>query len=294
MDNRQLQIFHSVVKEGSFTRAANALHMAQPAVSIAIRKLEQELGQKLLSRAGKTILPTAEGERLLVHAQKILQQFELAAQEFVDLNNLHAGQVRLGTSAMLGSYYFPEKLTEFRRSHPGINIRITGEGTQRAQQLILTGEIDMGIVNMEGVPPNLQAHSLAVKEEVVACVGPKHRFAGKRSLSFESFAEEPLILYTEGYYLRELIASLSEHSDLQPRIACETNILRLMINQVREGLGLGFCLRRVVEQEKDLVGVPFETPVFLDLGIAWKRNQYLSKANRQFVSFLLGKELGEV
>ena len=292
MDNRQLQIFHSVVKEESFTRAANALHMAQPAVSIAIRKLELELGQKLLSRAGRKILPTEEGERLLVHAQKILLQFELASQEFVDLNNLQAGQVRLGTSAMLGSYYFPEKLAEFRKSHPGINIRITGEGTQHAQQLILSGEIDMGIVNMEGVSPALEAHSLAAKEEVVACVGPRHRFAGKRSLSFASFAEEPLIVYTEGYYLRELIESLSEAHELQPRIACETNILRLMISQVRQDLGLGFCLRRVVDQEGDLIGVPFEKPIFLELGIAWKRNQYLSKANRQFVSFLLGEDLG--
>ena len=290
MDNRQLQIFYSVVKEGSFTKAANALHMAQPAVSIAIRKLEQELGASLLSRSDRKVTLTAEGARLLVHAEKILRQFQQAVQEITELTNLQSGQVRLGTPAMLGSYYLPEKIAAFRKLHPNIDVQISGEGTRRSQQLILSGEIDMGVITMDNIPEALEVHSLLEKEEVIACVSPRHRFAKRKSLDFASFVKEPLVVYREGYYLRELVGRLSAAQGIEPKIAVETDLLRLMVTLVREDLGLGFCLRRLAEQEPELVGIPFKEPIYFELGIAWKRNQYLSKANRCFVDFLLQGE----
>ena len=287
MDKRQLQIFHSVVNEGSFTKAASTLHMAQPAVSIAIRKLEQELAVILLNRSDRKVTLTAEGARLFVHAEKILRQFQQAVQEITELSNLQGGQVCLGTSAMLGSYYLPEKIAAFRKLHPKIDVQISGEGTRRSQQLILSGEIDMGVITMDNIPEALEVHRLLEKEEVVACVSPRHRFAKKEALDFTSFVKEPLIVYREGYYLRELIGRLSEAQGIEPKIAVETDLLRLMVSLVQEDLGLGFCLRRLAEKEPELVGIPFKQPIYLELGIAWKRNQYLSKANRCFVDFLL-------
>ncbi len=292
MDNRQLQIFHSVVKLGSFTKAAQSLHIAQPAVSIAIQKLERELEVVLLNRADKKVGLTSEGARLFAHAEKILQQFEQAIQEVQELNCLQGGQVRLATPAMLGSYYFPEKIAEFRALYPDIDIQISGEGTQRAQQMILNGDIDMAVITMEDLPESLEAHRLVKKEEVVACVWPGHPFAGRKDLSFGEFAEESLIVYREGYYLRELIGKLSREIGVEPRMAVETNLLRLMISQVQQQQGIGFCLRRVVEAESKVVGISFSEPLYLDMAIAWKRNHYLSKANRRFVEYLLEESEG--
>jgi len=286
MDKRQLQVFHSVVKEGSFTKAANALNIAQSAVSVAIRKLEQELGSILLNRSDRKVTLTAEGARLFVHAEKIIRQFQQAVQEITELSNLQGGQVRLGTPAMLGSYYLPEKIAAFRKLHPNINVQISGEGTRRSQQLILSGEIDMGVITMDNIPEALEVHGLE-KEEVVACVSPRHRFAEMGALDFSSFVKEPLVVYREGYYLRELIARLSEAQGIEPKIAVETDLLRLMVCLVQEDLGLGFCVRRLAETEPEIVGIPFKQPIYLEMGIAWKRNQYLSKANRCFVDFLL-------
>ncbi len=290
MDKRQLQIFHSVVKEGSFTKAANALNIAQSAVSIAIQKLEQELGSILLNRSDRKVTLTAEGARLFVHAEKIIGQFQQAVQEITELSNLQGGQVRFGTPAMLGSYYLPEKIVAFRKLHPKINVQISGEGTRRSQQLISSGEIDMGVITMDNIPEALEVHCLLEKEEVVACVSPRHRFAEMNDLEFSSFIKEPLIVYREDYYLRELIGRLSELQGIKPKIAVETDLLRLMVCLVKEDLGLGFCLRRVAEKEPELVGIPFKQPIYLELGIAWKRNQYLSKANKCFVDFLLQQE----
>lgn len=287
MDNRQLQIFHSVVTEGSFTRAAASLHMAQPAVSIAIRKLEGEFGVSLLNRADRKVTLTAEGRALFAHAERILAQFQQARMEMTELQELERGEVRLGTSAMMGSYYFPEKIAQFRQRYPHINVAVFGEGTRRAQQLLLDGAIDMGVVNMKDLPPELEAYSLVEREEVVACVVPDHPFAKKKRVTFAAFANEPLIIYREGYYLREIIESLSKQHGVEPCIGVETNLLRLMTSLIQQGQGVGFCLKRVAEQEPDICGVPFKEPIFLNLGIAWKQNHYLSKANRAFIDFLL-------
>ncbi len=286
MDNRQLQIFHAVVSEGSFTAAARRLHMAQPAVSIAVRKLEEELQVQLFSRAERRIQLTAEGGALLRHTERILEQFQQARLELAELRGLAAGAVRLGTSAMMGAYFFPPLIAGFRRRYPQIRVEISGEGTRRARQLILDGEIDMGIVNMADVPSELEAH-LLVREEVVACVPPGHPFTQSRAIGMDEFTRQPLIVYREGYYLREMIESLSQAAGVVPNLAVETNLLRLMISLVCQGQGVGFCLKRVIEQESGLRGVSFREPLFLDLGIAWKRKHYLSRANRAFVAYVL-------
>lgn len=288
MDYRQLQIFHSVVTEGSFTRAAERLFMAQPAVSIAVRKLEEEFDTSLLNRSDRKISLTAEGRTLFRHAERILAQFQQARMEMSELQGLEGGEVRLGTSAMFGSYFLPKKITGFRERYPNIRFEVYGEGTRRAQQLLLDGAIELGVVNMENLPEELEGHSL-VEEEVVACLRKDHPKARKKRINFPDFAQEPLIVYGKGYYLREIIEQLCKTHQVNPMIAVETNLLRLMTNLIQGGQGIGFCLKRVADMEPNLRGVAFKTPIFLNLGIAWKRNHYLSKANRAFVDFLLEK-----
>ncbi len=290
MDRRQLQIFQKVAVEGSFTKAAKQLHMAQPAVSIAVRKLEEELGLTLLSRADKKVSLTSEGETLLRHAHTILNQFQQAQLEMSELQVMERGRVNLGTSAMMGSYFFPEKIAAFRQQYPHITVSVIGEGTRRAQQLLLDGVIDMALVNVEGASEELEVKPLGVPEEVVACVAQSHPLASHKNISFTDFLAESLVVYREGYYLRELIESQGQALGIEPRIGVETNLLSLMINLIEQGQGVGFCLKRVVEQEAKLRAISFEDPIFLQLGFAWKRNRYVSKANRAFMDFVLDEE----
>lgn len=286
MDNRQLQIFYHVASLCSFTKASKALHMAQPAVSIAVRKLEEELGVVLFNRADKKVELTYEGKALFIHAERILAQFQQARQELKELRDLATGEVRLGTSVMLGSYYFPEKIAEFRNLYPNINLQVIGEGTQRSQQLILDGSIDVGIVNMKSVTAEIEARPL-LKEEVVACISPSHKLAKRSKIHFSDFIEENLIVYRKGHYLRELIEEQCRYYGVQPNIVVETDLLRLMMNLVQSCQGVSICLERVIEKEEGIVGVSFTKPIYLELGVAWKSNHYLSKANNAFVEYLL-------
>lgn len=286
MDRRQLQIFRQVAHSESFTRAAEVLHMAQPAVSIAVRKLEQELDSLLFNRVDRRISLTEAGRALLVRAEHILAEFKLAQDELRDMQALKTGQVRLDTPAMLGSYYFPQKIAAFRQEYPDIDLRITAEGTQRAEQMLLDGTTELAIINVEEHSELIESRYL-IKEEVVLCMAPTHPLASETYIDAGQLKMQPLIVYHQGYHLRKILNYLVSSAEVEPEIILETDILRLMVNMVSAGLGVSLCLKRLVDAEEGVVGRPFSDPQNIELGIGWKRGGYLSRANQAFVDFLI-------
>lgn len=285
MNIRQLQIFSSVATNESFSRAAEQLHMAQSAVSIAVRKLEDQLDLKLFIRADRKIRLTAEGEALLVHADRLLTQFQVARQEMANLRGLEKGSVRFSTSAMLGGYFFPPLISAFRLQYPGVKVEVVNEGTRGVQHLLDEGQIDMGVVNLDEVGPEMEVCPL-LRDEVVACVAKSHSLAKKRSVTMKQFLQQPLVLYRENYFLRKLIERRSDELDQPINISLETDVLGMIMALVRAGDGATISLRVAAEQEPGLVAVPFSRPVYLPLGMGWRRDSYLSLANRAFLDFL--------
>jgi len=286
MDKRQLQIFRQVAISQSFTKAALELHMAQPAVSIAVKKLEEELSTRLFNRIDRRIELTAAGEKLLHRAERILVEFQQAKDELKELEALKSGQVRLDTPAMLGSYFLPEQLIAFRRAYPGIDLHITAEGTQRAEQMLLDGSTDMAIVNVQQHSEQIESRYL-LKEEVVLCMASDHPLADRSAVDFLDIKEEPLLVYHQGYHLRQILNRLESQAAHKANIIIETDILRLMVSMVASGEGMCLCLRRLVDAEKDLVSVSFKEPQYIELGIGWKKGGYLSPANRAFIDYLI-------
>ncbi len=285
MDNRQLQIFQCVATELSFTLAANKLHMAQPAVSIAIKKLENELNSQLFDRAEKHINLTHEGEVLLHHANHILDQFQQAKLAMHELAGLSTGKVTLCSSAMVGSYFLPSKLSRFRHRYPGIKLHLSGEGTSRSVQLLEQGKVDLGIVNMANAPSSLEAFTL-IEEEIVVCVNENDAFANRSYIAFADFSQRDLVIYNQGYYLREQIELLAQQQNNPLNIAIETDLLRPLFNFVREACGISVCLKQTLSEEPGLIGIPFQTPLYLNLGLAYNKNRYLPKAGRALFDFL--------
>jgi len=286
MDLRQLRVFVEVARQGSFTRAAERLHVAQPAVSISIRKLEEELDFTLLNRQEKRVTLTAEGERLLDHAGRILEDCSAAAAEMAELRGLGKGEVRIGITPMMSSYYFPGIIREFRKRYPNLTLTVNGEGAASIQRLIARGEIDMGVIAGHKVPEGLECQRF-LREEIVACVPADHPFAGRKAITCSDFLREPLIVFKEGYYMRELMDDLVEESGMKPQIVFETNLFSLVRSLIKERLGTSTFLRMVVRGDPELAAVSFDPPLHLDMVIAWKENRYLSRANRAFIDFLL-------
>ena len=120
MNLKRLEYFCELTEIGSFTKAADKIGIAQSALSISIKKLEQELDLKLINRSEKNALLTAEGKILYASATKLLLQAKQVSLEIQEMKGLSQGSIRLGVSAMMGSYYFPQVLTEFKKKHPKI------------------------------------------------------------------------------------------------------------------------------------------------------------------------------
>ncbi len=290
MNLKQLRFFRAVIDQGGFSAAARHLHVAQPAVSIAIRKLEESLELTLLHRGERTITPTVEGEVLLRHARELLALADATELEMRELRGLTKGEVRLGIPSMLGSYYFPPILMGFKHRYPDLRLSVYEQGTRRLQQMIHDGELDLGVVVADSPPADLETR-LLTREEMVACVPADHPLAQRASLSMEEFFSQELVVFKTGYFLREFIDRFSGQQGTTPKIAFETNLIPLTKAIVRQGFGITTFLRMVLENEPvdGLVAVPFEQPVFLDLSLAWKRGGYLSRADSAFVDYILNE-----
>ncbi len=286
MELRQLRAFVEIAGQQSFTRAAERLNIAQPAVSMAIRKLEEELELTLFNRQGKQVGLTAEGEVFLAHAERILTNCRAALTEMAELKGLLRGEVRIGIPPMMSSYYFPKVIKDFQDRYPHLHLSVFGEGAARIQRMIGRGEIDMGVIAGGKVPDGLDSRRF-LREEIVACIPPGHPLAARGSVRLAEFLAEPLVLFKEGYYMRELMDELVRGGPFRPRIVFETNLFSLVRSLVKEGLGLSTLLRMVVVDDPELAAVSFDPPLHLDLSIAWKADGYLTRANQAFVDFLL-------
>ncbi|MCU7844834.1 MAG: LysR family transcriptional regulator [Candidatus Thiodiazotropha sp. (ex Monitilora ramsayi)] len=290
MDLKQLLYFSTVIEQGGFTAAARQLHIAQPAISIAIRKLEEQLDLTLLHRGDRRITPTTEGEVLLRHARKLLELAADAETEMDELRGLTKGEVRVGIPSMLGSYFFPPILMGFKHRYPDLRLTVYEQGTRRLQQMIRDGDLDLGVVVADSPPEDLETR-LLTREEMVACVPSDHPYAKRSSISRDEFFSQELVVFKPGYFLREFIDRFKQTAGKEPKIAFETNLIPLTKAIVRQGFGITTFLRMVLENEPadGLVAVSFEQPVYLDLSLAWKREGYLSQADRAFADYILNQ-----
>jgi DNA-binding transcriptional LysR family regulator len=286
MDVRQLRYFLEVARVSNFTKAAEGLRIAQPAISMAIKKLEEELDLVLFNRQEKKVSLTAEGEIFLPHAKRILDDLKAAELEMGELKGLTKGEVRIGIPPMISAYYFPDIIRDFKRSYPQLHLSVHGEGAWRIQKMIEQGELDMGVIAGGTFPDTLEARHF-LREEVVICVPLDHPFAKRKSVTLVEFIGQPLVFYKEGYYIREFFFDALKETGAAPNIVFETNLFSLVKSLVRNGTGISTFLRMVVAADDDLAAVSFDPPLYLDLLIAWKKHVYLSRANRAFVDFLM-------
>ncbi|GAA0829777.1 LysR family transcriptional regulator [Marinomonas arenicola] len=285
MDIKPLRYFLAIAKNASFTRAAEQLNVAQPAVSMAIKKLETELGLTLLHRADRKISLTDEGKRLLLHAEKIIQATDDALLEMNELKGLNQGEVRVGIPSMLGSYYFPPILMAFRHRHPTINLKVIEGGTWQLQKMLEDGELDLSVIVAETLPEGLETHRL-LKEEMRVTVAKDHPFSQLESITPDAFFDEELVMFKEGYFHRRVVDRLARETGKSPKIGFETNLIPLIKSITQQGFGVSTLLSMVVEGDDQLISRPFNPPIWLDLGIAWRKGAYLSQANQAFLDFV--------
>jgi DNA-binding transcriptional LysR family regulator len=285
MDLRKLQIFVTVVSEGNFSRAAERLHMAQPPVSIAIKKLEEELGAALLIRDRKQLALTVEGREVYDQAQRILQQVEDLSESVKEYGQLLRGEINLACPSMVGTYYLPDVLGQFLDLHPGLTASVTQAGTQKIQRLLLSDEIELGVVTREDLDTSLEVVPL-LSERMCVCIGTRHPLRKKKQLSIVDLDQLPMVLYESDYFIRQRLDILCAAQGVNPDIRLQTNYLPLITKMVKQNHGATVALGMMAEQENDLYALPLLPEEPVEIGIAYRRGRRLSKANRGFVDWL--------
>jgi DNA-binding transcriptional LysR family regulator len=176
-------------------------------------------------------------------------------------------------------------LTEFKQRRPKIKIHLVDQGTAALEEMLLNGELDLALLRGDLENPQLRYNKL-INEEVVAGMVSSHPLATEKNISLTQFCQQPLVLFHEGYFLREVVSQHSKQHHLALDIRMETNLIELQKSLVRNEVGITTCLSRILQNEQQMTSIPFKPKIEFKLSLAWKKNHYLSKASKAFMTYL--------
>jgi DNA-binding transcriptional LysR family regulator len=192
MDIRRLEVFCKVVELKSFTLAAKAVLLSQPAVREHVRSLEETLGEKLLDRLGREVMPTGAGQILYQYARRIIALRDEAFQAIDQFRGRVSGSLPLGASTIPGAFILPALIESFKTAHPSIQIMLKISGTSRIVEELLLGTLELGIVGARPKDNRLDAEQV-FSDELMLTVYPGHPWATRESVSLEELPGQPFI-----------------------------------------------------------------------------------------------------
>jgi len=286
MEIRHLTYFVAVAERLNFSRAAEDLHVAQPAISQQIHALETELGVPLFERLGKRVALTEAGKALLPHARQILAAVEAARNEIRERGALARGTVSLGSPPTVSTHLLPAKLTAFEHKYPGLDVTLREAGTETLVKLVEGGELDLAIVSTDFLPASVEAAPFW-EEAYVLAVGSKHPLSGRAAVSMVELADEPFILFPEGYRLREVTLAACRHAGFDPRVALDGGAMQSALQFVAAGLGVALVPEMALTDATNIHALQIaDQTLRRSLGLVWRKGHYLSPAARALREFL--------
>ena len=242
-----LETLEAVARHGSFTRAAETLHLTQPAVSLHVRELESVLGRSLLERVGKRVSATTAGEILMAHASRAFAELEAAEQALAALDGVVAGRVRLGTGATASIHLLPPVFRELRDALPRLDLRVSTGNTPDVVRDLIQGHLDLALVT-EPVPDGLAVLG-SYTDPLVATVPDGHPLLARQRLTPTDIAREALILYPAGSGIRVVIDDWLRRGDPLVDSVMELGSAEAIKKLVGAGLGISLLSEHSVRDE---------------------------------------------
>ncbi len=243
MEDHRLRSYCLVVETKSFSRAAQAKHMTQSAMSRLVKSLEEELGVKLLHRKEKAVVPTSEGRLFYEHARKILEDYARMEHDISTATNTAKDTLRLGASRTPAIHFLPQILYDFSKAHPDIRIDLSVCKTSSVLRDLKEGRIDVGIV--EGSINNEMLSAEAIAEDEVVIIAPEdHPLAKKKNVAVSDLATETFILPDPGSGTRELVDGFLRDAGLDAgriKVRMTLGSPELIVQMVQTGMGLAFA-----------------------------------------------------
>jgi len=290
MADRRLQVFHAVAKHLSFTKAAEALFMTQPAVTFQIRQLEEHFNTRLFDRAHGRIALTAAGTLALEYAERILGLSAELDTRLKEMSGQVAGPLLIGASTTIAEFLLPQILGEFKARYPAVVPRLFVANSEAVQDRVAERALDLGFIEGDSHLPSLVTDVCCDDELQVVCA-PAHPLAKLKSATPKALTEHSYISREPGSGTREVIDHYLQKAGVSPdamQVVMELGSPEALKGLVATGLGFAIMSRATVVKETQLgqlVQVPLAPRLNRHLAVVYPKERFHSRLVSGFVQF---------
>ncbi|GEN88439.1 MULTISPECIES: LysR family transcriptional regulator [Oceanobacillus] len=293
MELKQLLYFKEVAKHKSITKAAQQIHISQPALSKSIKALEEELEAILIIRTNKTIDLTDAGNMVLEYTKEITGLVDEMKLTLNDLTNFSVGQLNIGLPPFIGSLFFPKVMKNFHRSYPNIKLDITEYGGARVVKSVEEGEFELGVAVLPIDEQIFDVYPI-VEEEMKLIVHKNHPLASFKEVDVKDLRDEEFIFYHEDFALNQIVRNhFFITAGFEPKILFKSMQWDLMSEMVAANLGIAILPQSICNRlfTKDINIISLKPTILWKLAVITKKGKYISNAGRKFIDFILTDSL---
>jgi LysR family hydrogen peroxide-inducible transcriptional activator len=288
MEIHQLRYFCAIARHGTFTRASEVEHVAQPSLSQQVLKLEAELGARLFDRLPRSAKLTVFGKAFLPKAERILRQLEQAKTELLEMSGNEKGEVVVGIIPTIAAYLLPKLLNDFSVRHPLVTLKIVEDITPVLLQRLHDGSLDIAIAALP-IPGTELATEELLEERLYAVLPEKHPRAARKTISLAELNREPFLLLKEGHCFRDSVIAACRKSRISPSVVFESGQFATILAMVSANMGVSAVPAMAVQPHPGCKFVPISGKGNMrKVGVVTSRHHYQSHAQR-----LLMKQMRE-
>ena len=288
MDIKQISYFMAVAQEGSFSRAAEKLEVSQPTLSMAVKKLEEELGTELFYSFNRRQNLTDEGLRLKEGAAKLLEVYQETIENVKLSDHVGSGVVTLGLSPLFGACFFGDLIPSFAAAYPDIKINMIEDGANKIDELVERGEVDLAVtLNTERTASFASCHFSTQRN--VALLHKNHPLSNARSITVTDLKEDSFAIFNQDFILNRQIMSACHAAGFRPKIALLSSQWDFMVELVSRNRAVSILPKPVLDKHPDpnVVCVPLtDSMKYWDIVLAWNKQKYMSKSCRLFLEYI--------
>jgi DNA-binding transcriptional LysR family regulator len=290
MADRRLQVFHTVARLLSFTKAAETLHMTQPAVTFQVRQLEEYFNTRLFDRTHNRISLTEAGARVYQYSDKIFELYGEMENAVREMTGEISGSLTIGASTTIAEYMLPALLGDFRAKYPEVSIHLKVSNTDGIVSMVENNTIDLGVVEAPVSNKNLVVDECR-RDNLVAIVPPGHPKAAHQTITMEELLEHPFICREEGSGTREVIAEyMNRWSKCQTcmDVAMELGSPEAVKGAVEAGMGISVVSNATIQKELrlgTLVAIDLDPPLERPFSFVHQKQKFRVRVMEELLEF---------
>jgi len=290
MADRRLQVFHTVARLLSFTKAAESLHMTQPAVTFQVRQLEEYFNTRLFDRTHNRISLTEAGKRVYEFADRIFDLYAEMENAVRDMTGEISGVLIIGASTTIAEYMLPSLLGDFKKKYPDINVHLRVSNSDGIVSMVENNDIDLGVVEAPVLNKNLMVEECR-NDRLVAIVHPQHALAGKKTVRLKELLHEAYISREEGSGTREVIQEYVNSLGMSPgdvHVSMELGSPEAIKGAVEAGMGISIAPEVTIHKELQLgtlVALELDPPIERPFSFVHQKQKFRQRAMDELLSF---------